>query len=84
MGQDEPSELESLVYSSGEQGTEENRLGIEFLKMKEKMKIWRISQLWSRVLSKTKGAVLVLHTFGSLTRRIYLFGATHKIDLKPV
>ena len=34
------------------------------------------------MLAKAKGAVLVLHRFGSLTRRIYLFGTSKKLKFE--
>jgi hypothetical protein len=37
-GEEEDEEVESVIYSSGESGDEENKLGRVFLKMKEKDK----------------------------------------------
>ena len=37
-GEEEDSEMESVIYSSGQSSDEENRLGRLFLKMKEKDK----------------------------------------------
>ena len=68
-----------MVYSSGESGDEENKLGRLFLKMKEKDKKKRIKRLWYLMLAKAKGAVLVLDRFSQLTRRIYLFGTSKKL-----
>lgn len=81
-GEEEDSELESVVYSEGESGNEENRLGRLFLKMKEKDKQKRIRSLWYQMLAKAKGAVLVLDRFSSLTRRIYLFGTSKKLKFE--
>jgi len=81
-GEEEDSDLESVVYSEGESGDEENRLGRLFLKMKEKEKQKRIRSLWYMMLAKAKGAVLVLDRFSSLTRRIYLFGTSKKLKFE--
>lgn len=74
--------MESVIYSEGESGAEENRLGRLFLKMKEKEKQKRIRSLWYMMLAKAKGAVLVLDRFSSLTRRIYLFGTSKKLKFE--
>jgi hypothetical protein len=50
--------------------------------MREKKKLERVGMLWYAVLAKAKGAVLVLDRFSNLTRRIYLFGTSQKLDLK--
>jgi hypothetical protein len=60
---EDEEEEEEVVYSSGESGDEENRLGRLFLKMKEKDKKKRIKRLWYLLLAKAKGAVLVLDRF---------------------
>lgn len=67
------------MYSSGESGDEENRLGRIYLKMKERQKDQHISNLWYRLMAKVKGAVLVIDRFKSLSRRIYLFGTSKKL-----
>lgn len=71
--------VEEIVYSSGESGDEENRLGRIYLKMKEKQKDSHIRQLWYRLMAKVKGAVLVIDRFNILSRRIYLFGTSKKL-----
>jgi len=38
-------------------------------------------QLWHRIYVKSRGAVKILHRFGDLNRRIYLFGVSKKLDL---
>ena len=70
---------EEIIYSSGESGDEENRLGRIYLKMKEKSKDKHIRALWYRLMAKVKGAVLVIDRFKSLSRRIYLFGTSKKL-----
>ena len=82
LGEEEDSDIDSILYSEGESGAEENRLGIDFLKMRERDKDKRISMLWYKMLAKAKGAVLVLHRFGHLTRRIYLFGTSKKLKFE--
>jgi len=67
------------VYSSGESGEEEVRIGRLFLKMKEKDKDRRIRHLWYQMLAKAKGAMMIREAFNSLTRRIYLFGTSRKL-----
>lgn len=71
--------MEEIVYSSGESGDEENRLGRHYLKMKELQKDQHIRYLWYRLMAKVKGAVLVIDRFKSLSRRIYLFGTSKKL-----
>lgn len=72
----------SVIYSSGESGDEENKLGRQFLKMKERDKQKKIRLLWYKLLAKAKGAVLVLDRFSQLTRRIYLFGTSKKLKYR--
>jgi len=71
--------MDEVIYSSGESGDEENKLGRLYLKMKEREKQKRIRTLWYKMLAKAKGAVLILDRFSSLTRRIYLFGTSKKL-----
>ena len=71
--------IEEIVYSSGESGDEENRLGRVYLKMKEKDKDLHIRNLWYRLMAKVKGAVLIIDRFKQLSRRIYLFGTSKKL-----
>ena len=79
-GEEEEDEtVVSVAFSSGESGEDENRLGREFLKMKERDKKQRVRTLWYGLLAKAKGAVLVLDRFSWLTRRIYLFGTNQKL-----
>ena len=82
MLEEEDVELEEVVYSSGESGDEEAKLGRQFLKMKERDKQKRIRTLWYKMLAKAKGAVLILDRFTALTRRIYLFGTSHKLQFQ--
>lgn len=81
-GEEEDEDIESITYSSGESGEDENKLGRDFLKMKEWQKDARIRNLWYKMLAKAKGAVLVLNRFEQLTRRIYLFGTSKKLKFE--
>ena len=74
--------IEDVTYSSGESGEDENRLGRQFLKMKEKQKDLHMRRLWHRLLAKLKGAVIVLETFRTLQKRIYLFGTSTKLKFE--
>lgn len=71
-----------VVYSEGESGEEENRLGRKFLKMKEREKDLHTRRLWSRLLIKAKGASLVNSVFEGLKRRMYLFGTSTKLKFE--
>jgi hypothetical protein len=71
--------IEEIVYSSGESGDDENRLGRVYLKMRERQKENHIRKLWTRLMAKVKGAVLVIDRFKTLSRRIYLFGTSKKL-----
>ena len=71
-----------VVYSEGESGEEENRLGRKFLKMKEREKDLHTRKLWSKLLIKAKGASLVNSVFEGLKRRMYLFGTSTKLKFK--
>ena len=78
-GEEEDESIHSIEYSSGDSGDDENKLGRQFLKAKEREKTRIMFKLWYKVLAKAKGAVLVLNVFRQLTRRIYLFGTSKKL-----
>ena len=77
-----PTEIVPLVYSSGESGEDENRLGRNYLKMKEAEKDQHVRKLWKRMLAKLKGAIGVINRFRQLSRRIYLFGTSKKLKFE--
>lgn len=83
---DEGVEIKETRYSSGDSNASDvvesdvERSHCDFRFKEERAK--RAKYLWQRMLSKVKGAVLVLVRFGDLEKRINLFGTSTKFDFQ--
>lgn len=82
--EDEGEEIKETRYSSGNSNAsdvvESDVERSDFDIRDKEQRVRRAKYLWLRMMSKVKGAVLVLVRFGELEKRINLFGTSTKFD----